>query len=199
MNKGYVADDGDLRHTKVTMFCLAMYDIHKSEFGENLLNVHIEHKDEPKLLIIVLNKDEPVLVDVLTKISSHECFEASYGDDDNKELVFKVRVPEKYLEDYYKIIEGRYSEISIDYKNKLTSKLYYGDTVYNLKEPPLIINGQVATTVAEVLKPSLMKRQIIAKHFGVEVSSVVELIAKPDLRYELYRKPNELFNEEINV
>ncbi len=197
--KGYVADDGDLRHTKVTSFCLAMYDIHKSDFGDNLLNVHIQHKEELYLLIIVLNKDEPILVDVLTKISSHECFDSSFADDGNNELVFRVKVPDQYIDDYYKIIEGRYSEISEGYKNLLISNKHYGSTIYALNEPPVIINGQVATTMAEILKPSLKKREIVAEHFGEEVSCVKELLSKPDLHYELYRKPNELFNEEINT
>lgn len=198
-NKGYVTEDGDLRHTKVTNFCLPMYDIHRLEFGENLINVYIQHEVDPYLYIVVLNKDEPMLVRVLTRISSNEHFDSSYPDDDNNELVFKIKVPDKYIEDYYKIIAGRYSEISLEFKTKLTSKLYYGNYIYNLNEPPLIVNGQVATTMFEILNPSLKKKQVIAKHFGVEVSSVIELIEKPNLRYELYKKASDLFNEEVSI
>lgn len=198
-NKGYVTDDGSLRHTKVTNFCLPMYDIHILEFGENLINVYIQQETEPYLYIVVLNKDEPMLVRVLTKISSNEYFESSYDDDEEKELVFRLKVPTKYIEDYYKIIAGRYSEISLEFKTKLTSKVFYGNYIYNLNEPPLILNGQVATTMFEVLNPSVKKKQIIAKHFGVELSSIVELISKPDLRYEMYKKVSDLFNEEVSI
>jgi len=45
----------------------------------------------------------------------------------------------------------------------------------------------------------LEKKKVIAQHFGVEVSSVKELISKPDIRYELYRKTSELLNEEEAV
>ena len=34
---GYVASDGDLRHTKVTNFCLPMYGFHKRDFKNKLL------------------------------------------------------------------------------------------------------------------------------------------------------------------
>jgi len=195
--KGYVADDGDLRHTKVTSFCLAMFDIHTSDFGGNLLNVHIDAQsgEHPYLFIIVLNKDEPILVEIMTKVSSHDCFDSSFADDDNNELVFRMRVPDVHVEDYHKIIAGKYSKISEAYKNLLISNRHYGGTMYDLNDSPLIVNGQVATTMAEILKPSLKKREIVANHFGVEVSSIVELITKPNLDYEVYKRPNELFNK----
>ena len=83
------------------------------------------------------------------------------------------------------------------YKTLLTN--LHSNNIYKLSEPPVIINGQVATTMFEILNPSQRKREVIARHFDVEVSSIKELIDKPDLKYEIYRKPEELFNEVENT
>lgn len=197
-SKGYVLDDGSIRHTKVTQFCLPMFDLHYNWFDGALINAHIQENVETCLYIIFLAKrikDEKVQA-LIGNLASNKNLVDYYLDDDNAELVYKLRIPEQYLDDYDKIIDGQYSKISLPYKTKLTSRYYYDNTVYDLKQPPLIINGQVATTMFEILNPSPKKREIIAKHFGVEVSSIVEFISKPNLRYELYKRPSELFNEE---
>lgn len=192
---GYVTEEGDLRHTKVTNFCLPMFGVFKGDFKGKLLNAYIEHGDVPYLYIVTLN-DENV-TDLLVKLGESDDFIESFDDDDGKEFVFKFKIPSVYLDDYYKILNGVYSEISTSYKNVL--RIFYGNTVYSLTDSPLIVNGQVATTMWEVLNPSLEKKKIIAKHFGVDPNSVKELISKPDLRYELYKKANELYNQEEQI
>lgn len=191
---GYVTNDGDLRHTKVTNFCLPMYGFHKRDFKNKLLNVYILHEDDPCLYVVTLNDNS--ITDVLTKLSANEHFIESFDDDDGKELIFKLKVPQKHEEDYFKILNGIYSEISKEYKEIL--KQFYTNNIYALDVPPLIVNGQVATTMWEILNPSIKKKEQVAKHFGVDISNVKELMSKPDLKYELYTKANQLNNQKNN-
>ena len=195
--QGYVKDDGDLRHTKVTNFCLPMIGLHRRDFKGKLLNVYIQHTDEQYLYIVVLNTDDEDVVKVLKKINDHEDFVESFNDDDNKELVFVVKVPKKHEDDYYNILNGLYSEISQGYKNIL--KVFYTNNVYDLNDAPLIVNGQVATTMWEILNPSVRKREIVAKHFEVDIKDVKELMSKPDLKYEVYKNIKDLNNDKDNV
>ena len=192
--QGYVKDDGDLRHTKVTNFCLPMIGLHRRDFKGKLLNVYIQHTDEQYLYIVVLNTDDEDVVKVLKKINDHEDFVESFNDDDNKELVFVVKVPKKHEDDYYKILNGLYSEISQGYKNIL--KVFYTNNVYDLNDAPLIVNGQVATAMWEILNPSVRKREIVAKHFEVDIKDVKELMSKPDLKYEVYKNIKDLLSEK---
>lgn len=191
-DNGYVKEDGRLRHTKVSNFCLPMFDLHIDDFKEKLINVYIQHEPEPHLYVITLPDDN--ITDVLIRLNNHENFIESYDDDDGKELIFKLSIPSKYTEDYYKVLSGSYSQVSLEYKHLL--KKFYGNNVYDLSVPPLIVNNQVATTMWEILNPSIKKREQVAKHFGVDINSVKELISKPDLKYELYKKANQLYNQE---
>lgn len=195
-NKGYIRKDGSIKYTKVTRFCLPMFGLHYDDFGNHLLNVYSLHEESPHIYIVVQNpyKEDYRLNDVLEKLRAHPNFVEEFKDDEDNEIVYKLILNPKHEDDYYKIISGDYSKISDDYKNVLTK--VYSDHRYNVTKPPVIVDGQVLTTMHEVLYPSPEKRAIIAKHFGVEVSSVRELISKPDIRYELYKKTSELFNEE---
>lgn len=197
-NNGYVSDEGVMKYTKVTNFCIPMFGVCAKDFGDSLINAHISHNgNEHNFYIIVLkdkihnNKNNTELV---TRLSEHKDFVESFDDDEGKELVFKFKIPQEHHDDYYKILSGSYSKISDEYKTVLEK--FYGKKVYPLNEKPLILNGQVATTMWEILNPSIKKKEIIAKHLNVDISSVVELISKPDLRYELYQSTNELYNQE---
>ncbi len=195
-SKGYVDEDGSInKHTKATNFCLPMIGVWVGDFGKDLLiNAHIENVHPPHLCIVMLNKSSYELDVVAGKLRENPLFISQEEDDDGIEVVYCVGIPARYWDDYYLVLEGRYSQLSLPYKTKLTT--LYGNTVYPTSDSPLIIDGQVATTMFEVLNPSQKKREIIAKHFEVEVTSVKELIAKPNLSYEGYRKCSELFIEE---
>lgn len=201
-NMGYVNEEGVLRHTKLTNFCIPMFGVCAKDFGDSLINAHFLHMNEsaePHLFIIVHNKDnhDEKVVNVLQKLASHSEFIKQYTDDDGAELVYVLRIPNQNLDDYYKILCGDYSQVSNEYKQVL--KKFYTNKVYNLNDSPLIINGQVATTMWEILNPSKAKRAIIAKHFETDVANIKELISKPNKRYEIYRTVQELYNEEENI
>lgn len=198
-NKGYIRENGNIKHTKVTMFCLPMYGIHYKDFGNHLLNVHTIQEDNPYLYVLILNpyKEDPHLNKVLDKLRNHYNFVEETRDDEDYEIVIKMKLDSHWEDDYYKIMSGDYSQLSEDYKKILIN--LFSDRKEDLTKPPKIIDGQVLTTMHEVLYPTIEKKKVIAKHFGVEVSSVKELISKPDIRYELYRKTSELLNEEEAV
>lgn len=192
---GYVLDNGDIKHTKVSNFCLPMFGLAVKDFNKKLLNAYID--GENNFYVVVLNnKDDDKVEKLLIALSDNENFLESYDDDNGNELVFKLKIADKHLDDYHKILNGNYSEISNDYKALLTSDKYYKVTYYPLNEAPVIINGQVASTMWETLFPSIKKKEIVAKYYNVEISSVKELIAKPDLKYEFYRKAEELKIED---
>lgn len=196
-NKGYIRKDGSIKFTKVTMFCLPMLGFHFKDFGDSLLNVYSTHDESPHLYVVILNpyKDNPGLNIVLDKLRSHPNFVEETKDDDEYEIILKLKLDSNHEDDYYKVMSGDYSKISEDYKKILTR--LYSDFKHDLNLPPKInADGLVDTSMAEVLDPSLEKKKIVAKHFGVELSSVKELISKPDLRYELYRTIEELNSEE---
>ncbi len=190
-SKGYVKEDGSIKYTKATRFCLPMLGIWMGDFGELLLNVHIETDHPPHLCIVVLNKSGYDLDIIADKIRENPLFISQEVDDNGNEVVYFVGIPERYHDDYYLVLEGRYSQLSLPYKTRLTS--YYGTNVYP-HDNPLIVDDQVATTMFEVINPSQKKREVVAKHFGVEITSVKELIAKPDLSYEGYKKCEELID-----
>ncbi len=188
-SKGFAKEDGSIKHTKATNFCLPMLGLCPRDFGEILLNVHIESDHPPHLCIVVLNKNTYDLDAIASRIRSNPLYISQEEGDNGNEVVYFVGIPEKYYDDYYLVLEGRYSQLSLPYKTKLTS--CHGNNVYP-HNSPVIIDGQVATTMFEVINPSQKKREVIAKHFDVDISSVNELIAKPNLDYERYRKCSEL-------
>jgi len=198
-NKGYIRENGNIKHTKVTMFCLPMFGIHHKDFGNHLLNVYALHEEVPYLYVVVLNpyKEDKGLTIVLDKLRGHPNFLEETRDDEDYEIVIKLKLDSHWEDDYYKIMSGDYSQLSEDYKKILIN--VFSDRKEDLSKPPVIVDGQVLTTMHEVLYPTLEKKKVIAKHFGVEDSSVKELISKPDIRYELYRKTSELLNEEEAV
>lgn len=198
-NKGYIKQNGKIKHTKVTMFCLPVFGMHYMEFGDHLLNVYTLQEDNPYLYVVVLNpyKEDKGLNIVLDKLRLHPNFVEESRDDEDYEIVIKLKLDSHWEDDYYKIMSGDYSKLSDDYKKILIK--FFSDKKEDLTKAPNIVDGQVQTTMHEVLYPTLEKKKVIAKYFGVEVSSVKELISKPDIRYELYKKTSELLNEEEAV
>ena len=192
----YIRSDGSIKFTKVTMFCLPMIGLKYKEFEDHLLNVYSNHEESPHLYVVIKNpqNENKTLTIIINKLRSNHSLVEEYLDDDGYELVFKLKLDNKYEDDYYKILSGDYSKISEEYKKVLVD--IYSSNVHDLSKPPTISDGQVLTTMYEVLYPTIEKKKVIAKHFGVEVSSIKELISKPDIRYELYKKTNELNNEE---
>lgn len=193
--KGYVRKDGSIKHTKMTMFCLPLLGLSYHDFGKNLINVYSSQEDNIYLYIVLDNPYEQSVDSLINKIKARKDFIEEFKDDSDNEYILKLKISGIYEDDYYKIMSGEYSKISKIYKDILVKT--YSDRTHDLSKPPTIVDGQVLTTMYEVLYPTEEKKKVIAKHFGVEISSVKELISKPDIRYELYRKVDELKEEEI--
>lgn len=193
--KGYVRKDGSIKHTKMTMFCLPLLGLSYHDFGKNLINVYSSQEDNIYLYIVLDNPYEQSVDNLINKIKARKDFIEEFKDDSDNEYILKFKISGIYEDDYYKIMSGEYSKISKVYKDILIKM--YSDRTHDLNKPPTIVDGQVLTTMHEVIYPTEEKKKVIAKHFGVEISSVKELISKPDIRYELYRKVDELKEEEI--
>lgn len=100
-----------LNKNKSTIFILPMVlEDTKSEdiITDGFINTYIADFERPEFddFVLLVRKDN---------MKDTENLDMVYDNEDD--LVYVFKVPEKYLEDYFKIIAGEYSSTSESYKN----------------------------------------------------------------------------------
>lgn len=182
-NNGYTTN-GIVNNTKTTTFLMPLIGI--SELSVNflhpkmLINAHIKSKED-KLIYIILNKlDSPEESrDYVLLQNLNEHF-VDYIEEE-QEYILIYQLPKHFNEDYELILEGKYSETSVPYKEIMLR-------VYGIQNN----SANHLSTVHDVLYPTDIKRKQYADFLNVEVMLIKEVCSRPKLPYEVYQTIDQL-------
>lgn len=120
-----------LKNTKTTSLMLPMYGKSIGYYGHQFINCFLGDKDRPEF-------DEHILF--LFKFSGTRDFTAFEAqmksspyyvtdyDPTREHVVFVYKVPEEFLTDYYKFVQGSYSRISPKLKTMIIGSTTWGGT-----------------------------------------------------------------------
>ncbi len=171
--------------TKSTLFILPIlgytYNDFKFSGVQYLINCHVLDIKKPKLFCIfdnTIHSDD--LMARQNKLIGNYSFSQRFDDNDGKELVFTFDIGTDFEDDYYRFLDGKYSEFSTDLKDLLFF-------AYSKQSLP----GYKAS-VCDAIYPTDSKRRAIAKELDVELSDIKEVFDKPDIRIEMYKPYEDL-------
>ena len=147
--------------------------------GSNfLINCHIYDIDKPSLVLVLdnnINGEIDVNLEMfLYKNDINNQFKEKVVEEDGQTILLFYELDSRYYPDFYKFIDGRYSEMSQTYKSKLVG--LYGRKSNNKDHRPSIF---------DVLYPTSVKRKQWAEFLGVDVDLIKEVSSKPNMDYEL--------------
>jgi hypothetical protein len=182
-NNGYTTN-GVVNNTKTTTFLMPLIGI--SELSINflhprmLINAHIKSKED-KLIYIILNKlDSPEESrDYVLLQNLNEHF-VDYIEEE-QEYILIYQLPKHFNKDYELILQGKYSQTSVPYKEIMLR-------VYGIQNN----SANHLSTVHDVLYPTDVKRQQYADFLNVEVMLIEEVCSRPKLQYEVYKTIDQL-------
>ena len=199
-NQKLISNNG-IDHTKSTYFLMPMLGYQKNDFVSHgtkdnfLINCHIDDLINPSLIIVLDNNKDVNLEMLLYKNDINSQFEGSALEEDGEQILLKYKLDSRYYSDFYKFIDGKFSEMSQTYKSRLIG--LYGRKSNNQDHRPSIFDA---------LYPTSSKRKQWADYLGVDVDMIKEVSSKPDMDYELFKSTEELIIDldkkeihEINI
>ena len=189
-NFGYT-ENSSVRRTRTTLFLMPLIGISETKIMEHhpkmFINAHIKNTID-KEIVVVLNKldfaEESITFILLQNLNENfiECIE------DDEEYLLYYKIPQHFYEDFDKIIEGKYSKTSDEYKSIILN--IYG-VERNTKDHKPYMH--------DCLYPDDTKRKLYANYLNVDVSLIDEVSSRPRLKeYELFRTINQL-NENYEL
>lgn len=185
------------KSTKATHFLLPFYGWGKAFYTDYLISVNIKDDlKEPRIIFIFDNIDEDSLLTQIYKLTNHHCYEDSWYDDDNKEVIVSMKIPKEFIKDYRLFLEGKYSKFSDKYKEILTK--IYGRGVHPLFEinekGERIGFSKTAhkVTVFEAITPTNDKRIAIGRRLGINLPEDAEVFDRVNIEEESYLSIKEL-------
>lgn len=172
---------------KSRIFLLPLIDANVSvhEFDPFLIDVNID-KDNIQLILIFDNtyiSEEFKMI--FYKLSNNYCYidNSDYGGN-GTELICNFSIPKEYRDDFFKFIDGKYSEMSEKYKKKILTFNMFPNVTHSVK-------GKI--TPYDILFPSEQKRKEIAEDLGVDIKNMNDdLYDKPNMDYEIYHPIEKL-------
>jgi hypothetical protein len=87
-----------------------------------------------------------------------------------------MNIPQQYVNDYYKFIDGKYSKMSEDYKEHLLNMLLKYD-----------VTKLVYKKIKECLYPTKEARKKLEDELGVILDPSAEVMSIPNLDIEIYK------------
>lgn len=189
-NFGYI-ENSSVRRTRTTLFLMPLIGISETKIMEHhpkmFINAHIKNTID-KEIVVVLNKldfaEESITFILLQNLNENfiECIE------DDEEYLLYYKIPQHFYEDFDKIIEGKYSKTSDEYKSIILN--IYG-VERNTKDHKPYMH--------DCLYPDDTKRKLYANYLNVDVSLIDEVSSRPRLKeYELFKTINQL-NENYEL
>lgn len=189
-NFGYT-ENSSVRRTRTTLFLMPLIGISETKIMEHhpkmFINAHIKNTID-KEIVVVLNKldfaEESITFILLQNLNENfiECIE------DDEEYLLYYKIPQHFYEDFDKIIEGKYSKTSDEYKSIILN--IYG-VERNTKDHKPYMH--------DCLYPDDTKRKLYANYLNVDVSLIDEVSSRPRLKeYELFKTINQL-NENYEL
>lgn len=150
------------KFNKSRYFVLPVLGVNINSFT-HLVNVYIgdyTHPEYVDCLFVLYNKQED-------RLKSIDNYKDSYEIDGKYMYVYEI--PDKYLEDVKKFINGDYSQFSPEYKTKI------------VKHVPL------STNVKDIINPTPDGMKQLADKLGVKKLYKKEVYSIPDLTEEIYK------------
>lgn len=151
-------------------------------FLENIENTYIKYNKE-EFFVIIVNKSEKILNDI-DNLDKNVIL-AEFFDLENK-LILVFKIPKEFKLDYYKFINGKYSEFSEQSKKIIikTAFKYFPTDAFN--------------NITKILyKSSNLKKQIL---YDLGISNLdydFELTSKIDIKEETFLT-EKFCNDKIN-
>jgi len=145
-----------IKYTKTSTFLFPLLEIPKALFICNVKNSfdqvvmttrflnsfsydldlgHLEYNDGPYIYIVIKSYQDKEFETFYSTILSFRNYIDEYEKENHIVMVFKI--PDKNLEDYYKIISGLYSIISKEAKTLIMQNSFFSGKPYVI---PLILN-----------------------------------------------------------
>lgn len=150
---------------------------------------------ENKILLLYKFHADPSFLEFEDELGKHSLFDCKY-EVDRMHTMFVFNIPEKYVDDYNKIIKGEYSKISSEFKKRILE--FHGMTP--------------SSNTGGILYKSDNKRQELEEKINegipssrwTRIPSDAELLDCFDLQIEMFHKkyayqPSILPNEEFTV
>lgn len=161
--------------TKTHYFLMPLINsklIFNREFSKHYLNSFFN--DEEKHLIIedtillhfkttdIFEKDVLLswekLYSIITNLENEYRYHYYVGNDTNKnELIFAIKIPEEFSEDYKKVIKGQYSKTSDNYKRRVLHYFYKDTNLHRILKGILFKEEWVREEVSEIIDAEIPK------------------------------------------
>lgn len=169
-----------------TIFLLPMLGFDKDFYPEEFISSYIIDITKPKLVLCFENTNSDNLKECLQILQNHEEFESINYDDDDKEVVLRLSIPEKHKDNYHNFKIGRYTLFDDSYKEELMD--VHGRVSGNGK----------AIMMIDALHPSFQAKKFRAEKSGCEINDLPngEVMSIPDMDLELYCTTSEITKEK---
>jgi len=167
--------------TKARLFVRAMLGYPLDFYGEDFYNCYVGKSDNVMYLTFKKPlKDIQSFNKVLETLTTDEYYSGQKSITDW--YIIKMNIPQQYVNDYYKFLDGKYSKMSEDYKeNLLNMLLKYDRTKIVYKK------------IKECLYPTKEARKKLEEELGASLDVDAEVMSIPNLEIEIYR--DEYFKE----
>lgn len=160
--------------TESNVFIRSMLGYSAPFYGNTFFNTYISI--EPELMYLVFRKPandkEQLFQDMkfgILKTNHDYCS----SDETEDYIILTFYIPIKYIDDFYKIIDGKYSRTSEDYKQLLLML----DVPYS----------EHRTTLFKILYPQQQDVKALAEYLNVELPSDAELKSIMNLEKEMFK------------
>ena len=156
------------------------------DFFKGLINCYYrceEDKEENRYknrIYVVFHLDELDEIRFSKLVALNTYIKHFYMGVNNKLAVFSYAVPKVYLDDFKKIVSGKYSMTSEIYK-------YLVKEAFSESKEFLIRSIYTSEDTYLNLKPSRVMRENLAKILDVPVGHIQETLSKPDPQEETFK------------
>lgn len=163
--------------TDSNIFVRSMLEYSPMFYGNTFFNTFISI--EPEMMYLVFHRTtNPKFFEAqeikfsILKTNSYYC-----GSDETENfLILMFYVPHKYLDDFYKVIDGKYSRTSDEYKN----------LILGLMQP----YSSERTTLYKILYPQPDDIKALSDYLDVELPKDAEIKSRMNLKKEIFSYDN---------
>lgn len=169
-----------------TIFLLPMLGFNKDFYPNEFISSYLIDVTKPKLALCFENTDSEDLKECIQVLQNHVEFESMNYDDDEKEVVVILSIPEVHKSNYNNFKIGRYTLFDENYKEELMD--VHGRVSGNGK----------AIMMIDAVHPSFQAKKFRAEKSGCDIKDLPngEVMSIPDMDLELYCTTKELTKEK---
>jgi len=163
-----------------------MLGFNKDFYPNEFISSYLIDVTKPKLALCFENTDSEDLKECIQVLQNHVEFESMNYDDDEKEVVVILSIPEVHKSNYNNFKIGRYTLFDENYKEELMD--VHGRVSGNGK----------AIMMIDAVHPSFQAKKFRAEKSGCDIKDLPngEVMSIPDMDLELYCTTKELTKEK---